>query len=99
MYGKTRKEGKCATVSNFDGGSPIIPLRDGTEKKVEGREEDGESRDLFELTAHISGKVGELSGVKLRRREARLKGSENRLCILRLTEQGEKVQTDCEVGG
>ena len=29
-------------VSNFDGGSPIIPLRDGTEKKVEGRGEDGE---------------------------------------------------------
>ena len=60
-------------VSNFDGGSPIIPLRDGTEKKVEGRGEKmgrkEESRDLFELTAHISGKVGELSGVKLRRRE------------------------------
>ena len=59
-----------------------------------GREE--ESRDLFELTAHISGKVGELSGVKLRRREVRLKGSENRLRILRLSEQGEKVQTDWE---
>ena len=59
-------------VSNFDGGSPIIPLRDGRRKRLKegekmGREE--ESRDLFELTAHISGKVGELSGVKLRGRE------------------------------
>ena len=73
-------------VSNFDGGSPIIPLRDGRRKRLKEGEKMGreqESRDLFELTAHISGKVGELSGVKLRRREVRLKGSENRLRILR----------------
>ena len=75
-------------VSNFDGGSPIIPLRDGRGRRKRLKEEgekmrEEESRDLFELTAHISGKVGELSGVKLWRREVRLKRSENRLRILR----------------
>ena len=37
------------------------------EGKKMGRQET--SRDLFESTTHISGKVGELSGVKLRREE------------------------------
>ena len=55
------------------------------------------SRDLFEgvNSSHFRESWGVKWSETLEEREVRLKGSENRLRILRLTEQGEKVQTDC----
>ena len=65
VNGGTPNGGKCADdggrhVSNFDGREPHYSIEGRNEKKV--GEEDGEdeketSRDLFELTAYISGKV------------------------------------------